>query len=187
VIKILIGLVIVAVIAVALRRRGAARAQPRGQSGANAGLGLRTQVLSRAVFADKLANGSDQPRCVVMDWNLSGTNVATLVAFDDDTTSLYLSSGGGIIGAGAHEAVKQAAAQFRASATAERARFAAAAQFDLPADGQSVFYLVTDTATLSSGLIANSELQRGAHPLSRLANQAQAVIGAVRQTSSAPN
>jgi hypothetical protein len=187
VIKILIGLVIVAVIAVALRRRGAVRAQPRGQSGANAGHGLRTQLLSRALFADKPANGSDQPRCVVLDWNLGGTNVATLVAFDDGTTSLYLSSGGGIIGAGAHEAVKQAAAQFRSSATAERARFAAVTQFELPSDGRSVFYLVTDTATLSSGSIANAELQRGAHPLSRLANQAQAVIGAVRQASNAPH
>src|SRR2546430_10376917 len=41
------------------------------------------------------------PRCVLMDWNVGGS-VATLVAFDDGTVSLYLSSGGGIIGAGAH-------------------------------------------------------------------------------------
>ena len=148
---------------------------------------LRKRVLSRSVFANVAASRSGQPRCVVMDWNLGGGNVATLVAFDDGTTSLYLSSGGGIIGAGAHETVKQAAAQFRETAIAERARFAPTTQFALPSDGRTVFYLVTDTDTLSTGPIVNAELQKGAHPLAHLARQAQAVIGAVREATNAPN
>ena len=148
---------------------------------------LRKQVLSRAVFASVAASGSGQPRCVVMDWNLGGGNVATLVAFDDGTTSLYLSSGGGIIGAGAHETVKQAAARFRETAIAERTRFGPPTQFALPSDSRTVFYLVTDTETLSTGPITNAELQQGTHPLARLAGQAQAVIGAVREATNAPN
>ena len=185
--KVLVSLAIVVAIAFALKRRGTVRAQSASRGGASAGMELRRQVLSRAAFASVAANVRGEPRCVVMDWNLSGSNVATVAAFDDGTTSLYLSSGGGIIGAGAHEAVKRAAARFREIAMAERASFAPTTQFALPADGQMVFYLVTDTETLSTGPIANAALQTGAHPLSRLAGQAQAVIAAMREATSAPN
>ena len=48
---------------------------------------------------------------VIMDWDL-GEGTATLVAFLSGDASLYLSSGGGVIGGGGHENVKQAVNAF---------------------------------------------------------------------------
>lgn len=48
---------------------------------------------------------------VVMDWEMGGT-VATTVAYLTGDASLYLSSGGGVIGGGQHQNVNNAAKQF---------------------------------------------------------------------------
>ena len=48
---------------------------------------------------------------VVMDWDV-GNGIATLVAFENGEASLYLSSGGGIAGGGAHANVRNSAVQF---------------------------------------------------------------------------
>ena len=48
---------------------------------------------------------------VIMDWDV-GEGTATLVAFLSGDASLYLSSGGGVIGGSGHDNVKQAAAAF---------------------------------------------------------------------------
>lgn len=48
---------------------------------------------------------------IVMDWDL-GDGTATLVSFISGDASLYLSSGGGFIGGGGHENVKQAVSAF---------------------------------------------------------------------------
>ena len=45
---------------------------------------------------------------IIMDWDL-GEGTATLVAFGNGDASLYLSSGGGMIGGGGHENIKKAA------------------------------------------------------------------------------
>jgi hypothetical protein len=80
----------------------------------NASALLRQKVLSRE-FLKGIPREAGAVRCVVMDWNI-GSGVATLVAFRDGTTSIYLSSGGGVIGAGAHESVTRVAAVFRQEA-----------------------------------------------------------------------
>jgi hypothetical protein len=139
----------------------------------NAMLELRQGVLSRTFFANAAPLAADTPRCVLMDWNMGGNGVATLLAFYDGTTSLYFSNGGGILGAGGHEPVK-------------RARFRPASSFELPGGQKVVLYIVTDTETLSSGPIPTSELEKGTHPLTALGGSAQAVITAVRQLSSTP-
>ncbi len=46
-----------------------------------------------------------------MDWDV-GEGTATLVSFISGDASLYLSSGGGVIGGSGHDNVKQAAAAF---------------------------------------------------------------------------
>lgn len=48
---------------------------------------------------------------IIMDWDL-GEGTATLVSFLSGDASLYLSSGGGFIGSGRHDNVKQAARAF---------------------------------------------------------------------------
>jgi hypothetical protein len=175
----------VAVVAVGTKRKRSQRAGGLSKE-MNAMLELRQGVLSRTFFANAAPLAVDTPRCVLMDWNMAGNGVATLLAFYDGTTSLYFSNGGGILGAGDHEPVKRAATRFRQHAVAERARFRPASSFELPGGQTVVLYIVTDTETLSSGPIPTSELEKGTHPLTALGGSAQAVITAVRQLSSAP-
>ncbi len=146
---------------------------------------LRLAVLRREFPAGVAAAPNGEPRAVVMDWGLDN-GAASVVAYDDDTTSLYLSSGGGVIGAGAHEAVRRAARTFRTEAAAARNQFSAVAADDpltLPVAGTATFYIVTDSTTLRAGPVETRVLAAGAHALARLGNSAQAVITAIREAS----
>ena len=142
---------------------------------------LRQHVLSREIF--KQAEPAPGIRCVVYDWHV-GNGIATLVSFDDGTTSLYLSSGGGVIGAGAHESVRRAAQLFREEAARVAGRFQPTTdEYPLPAEGRSVFYVITDSATLTSGPLLSSELVSGKHPMAALARRAQDVITQIRKAT----
>jgi hypothetical protein len=146
---------------------------------------LRLVVLRREFLAGIAPAPGGEPRAVVMDWGLDN-GVATVVAYDDGTTSLYLSSGGGVIGAGAHDAVRRAASAFRAEAAAKRSQFSSVAAndpFTLPSQGWVSFYVVTDSTTLRTGPIDTRLLAAGTHPLARLGNHAQAVITSIRESS----
>src|SRR5215470_15513375 len=95
----ILTLALILVVAAWLRTLPAWREQ-RART-AEAAAALRLQVLSRAILGRTPPDGSDQVRGAVMDWGHGG-GLATLVALDDDTVSLYLNPGGGIIGAGSH-------------------------------------------------------------------------------------
>ena len=159
------------------RRRPTVSPQFQGPSGA-----LREKILARQFVANLPAGPAGVPRCVLMDWNVGG-GVATLVAFDDGSTSLYFSSGGGFIGAGAHQNVARAAAAFRAEGLRALSRFTPTDTFPVPSqDGHVVFYAVMDSVTLTSGDIpaGMTGLPRG-HPLSGLFTQAQSVVSEIRR------
>src|SRR5687767_2633224 len=141
---------------------------------------LREKLLSRELLRDIPGDpDGDGIRAVVFDWGIDN-GTATLVAFDDGTTSLYFSGGGGIIGAGAHDAVQRAAATFREEAGRVRGHLTPTDRFALPVGETSVFYLVTDSATLTSGPIPNRDLERGKAPFGELANRAQRTITEIR-------
>jgi hypothetical protein len=146
---------------------------------------LRLVVLRREFLTGVAPAPGGEPRAVVMDWGL-GNGAASVVAYDDGTTSLYLSSGGGVIGAGAHEAVRRAARTFQAEAAAARGEFSVIAADDpltLPGDGTATFYLVTDSATLRAGPVETRLLAAGTHVLARVGERAQDVITAIREAS----
>jgi len=144
---------------------------------------LRLAILRRE-FVDADAPGQpDDIHCVLMDWNLGDDSVATLVAFEDGTTSLYLSTGGGIIGAGDHANVREVAPAFRAAATGSREHFRSTQDFTPPPNKSSRFFLVTRTGTLATPIIANTDLQGDAHPLAPLATRAQVLIAEIRRSS----
>jgi hypothetical protein len=159
----------------------AALATPYRANDVNPTMELRRRILTGAAFAGGGTGDRDAVRCVVMDWNIAGDQVATLVAVDDGSTSLYYSTGGGIIGAGEHEAVRRVASAWRAEAADERARFRPASDFAMPPDASIVFHLVTEGGTLSTVAIPTDALKAGTHPLSRLANRAQELIYRVRE------
>jgi len=108
--------------------------------------------------------------------------VATLAVFVDGTTSLYFSNGGGIIGAGAHEAVRTASAAFLARADADFAHFTETTETPLPAVGRVRFYVRTPAGTLAAEA-GEQDLGQDRHVLSRVFHAGHAVITAIRETS----
>jgi hypothetical protein len=78
--------------------------------------GLRQQILTLDPDSIHLAPSSEHPRVFagLMEMGIEG-GVASLVVIADGTTSLYYSTGGGIIGAGFHEPVKRPSKVFLAA------------------------------------------------------------------------
>ncbi|MCI0650749.1 MAG: hypothetical protein L0Z55_02575 [Planctomycetes bacterium] len=76
--------------------------------------------------------------------------VATLVVFADGSVSLYFSTGGGIIGAGQHQAVRNAADAFLESAESFHSQLQRTQQTPLPGPGRTRFYLRTFDGTLTA-------------------------------------
>lgn len=121
------------------------------------------------------------PAAALMELDLGGGS-ATLVATADGATSLYLSTGGGIIGAGEHAPVREAAAAFLRMAAAQAGLMEAAPDHPLPSAGHVRFYVVTG-AGLRTAEAREQALARGDHPLSDLYGAGQEVLTAVRRTS----
>ena len=111
---------------------------------------------------------------LVMDWNLDRA-IATIVSLADGTTSMYLSTGGGSIGAGGHPA--PAAASIAAIRLAESMIDDAPAASDspLPGPGRTALTLLT-----FSGLRRfeddNAAFENDSSRLSPVANAMQNVI-----------
>lgn len=141
---------------------------------------LREEVLSRQMIA-ALPPKPGAVRGVVMDWNL-GDGVATLVAIDDGTVSLYMGGGGGIIGAGMKPAVAIAARRFLAEADRVRGDFGTPTNGVLPGRDSVTFYVLTDTATLAAPSIG-SGTSGGGSSLGGLNEAAQALIAEIRKAS----
>jgi len=108
--------------------------------------GLRSQVFATRPEDVGITPSQALPHVwgALMEFQRPGA-VVTLVALVDGTTSLYFSNGGGIIGAGSHPAVAEAARDFVAAAEAAHAQMQPAADFPLPAAGHVRFYALTFT------------------------------------------
>ena len=174
-----LALLVLAVLAVML---GRVRRKPPDPQAAAATAMLRQKILTREFIQAAGPGHPGVPRCVLMDWNIGGA-VATVVAFDDGSTSLYLSSGGGFIGAGGHENVRTAAAEFRTLAASLIREFQPTDSFPLAPGKSIIFYIVTDSATLTSGPISTSAVHRPEHPLFKLQQTAQRVITEIRRAT----
>ncbi len=101
--------------------------------------------------------------------------VATLAGVADGTTSLYLSNGGGVIGAGQHPAVAEATAAWLRAFEPARPLLAAVDDPELPGEGVTQFVAVTPAGLLGA-VAREAELGAGEHALSPLFLAAQAVL-----------
>jgi len=105
---------------------------------------------------------------------------ASIVAVADGSVSLYLSSGGGVIGAGAHATVRDVAARFRLLAGELRGAMQVAVDgFPLPEDGEVRFHVTTGDERYSSA-VAESTLRSGRHPLAPLYAAGQDLLTEIR-------
>ena len=107
---------------------------------------------------------------------------ATLLALGDGTTSLYLSSGGGVIGGHAHEGVRQANAEFLDTANEYCQHLEPTESFPVPGEGHTLFYVLTDSGVLS-GAGLEDDLGFGRHELSPLFHAGHQVITELRHIS----
>jgi hypothetical protein len=124
----------------------------------------------------------DSIQLVLMDWHLA-TGTSTVLVASDGTASIYLSNGGGFIGAGQ----KSKTVHALAIAAVELARSLASHcvptnSIDLPPPGQVFFYLRSNTGA-RLGIATEADLSAGSDPLAALATSMQKIVSAYRVIS----
>ena len=138
---------------------------------------------SREDFGLAAPNTPTEAWGVVMDWPVSN-GMATIVALSDGSASVYLSTGGGYIGGQGHERIKSAAQEMVAVASRlQPSMQAARGSFALPGEGETTFYVMTDSGVFTATL-ADSDLHGHQHPLTQLFERGQQVITEYRQLNS---
>lgn len=116
---------------------------------------------------------------VVMDTTYEN-GIATLVAFADGTTSLYTSTGFGIIGGGAHAQVVRAGRALLRSAEEHLHEFIPDRSDDPPQVGSVTIRLLTFASRVAA-TEEESSLGAGRSPLSPVFHEAHAVIAELRK------
>ena len=145
--------------------------------------GLRRLVLSTSPADLGLTVDADPERVygVLMETGYDAA-VVTIVSLLDGTTSMYVSTGGGTIGAGEHEPVAEATRAFVALAQVFVGQTEPTTDFDLPGLGRVRFHLLTVGGGRTAEA-AEDDLGRGRHPLSPLFHAGQDVITQIRLLS----
>jgi len=112
--------------------------------------------------------------------------VVTLVALGDGTVSLYFSNGGGIIGTGQHEQVKNASEQLLLFSEDFVEKLEKTDSYPLPQKGNTRFYILTFNGIFTAETSEN-QLEYNQHELSPLFYKAQDLITAIRVTQEQEN
>jgi hypothetical protein len=142
--------------------------------------GLRNQILnldpaSAGFLRDAVGNAPWG--CLMETAYPNGT--ATLVCLRDGTTSLYTSSGFGIIGGGAHEAVVRENAALLAALEEHLSEMSSSTDLSLPREGQTVIRALTFDGQRRYEA-AEEELGEGRNALSPVFHAAHGVITQLR-------
>ncbi len=158
--------------------------QPRqqgGKSGHEVYLGLRQQALNVTPtdIGVMVLPDSAEAFGVVMDIGMT-TGTATVVAFSTGDASLYLSTGGGVIGGIGHEEVRVAAKDFVSIASSCTQGMVLTSSFQLPESGKVAFYILTPRGVFRKEA-AETDLQ--ASELAPLYAAGQCVITELRVVS----
>lgn len=162
-------------VATFLVRRRRARLRPQANTP-----DLRGSVLRGELFKAGQGTGNSSGSAALMDWNIDGAT-ATLAAFSDGAVSLYFSTGGGVIGAGAHPSIRGPATQFHALLAQQGDQLTPTTLFDPLRAGEVLFWLARPTATSSSGPISLTAITDATHRLAAAHAAAQATITAIRE------
>jgi hypothetical protein len=107
---------------------------------------------------------------------------ATLAVFADGTSSLYISTGGGVIGSGEHKPVREESEKFLFAAQCFIEHFEPAGETPYPKPGRVRFYIRTFETTLAAEA-DEQELGRNLHELGPLFHAGHAVITQMRLIS----
>jgi hypothetical protein len=140
-------------------------------------IGLRGQVLGLPAVEVAGLPEERQLLAAVMDMAV-GDAVATLVGVADGSTSMYFSTGGGVIGAGQHEAVRTATERWLEACITSAEPFAPVIDPPLPEPGTIQLILVTRVGLAHA--LAREEEVGPEHPLWPVYAAAQEVITQIR-------
>jgi hypothetical protein len=143
-------------------------------------LQLRSRTLGLTPEEVSLAPTGEAPHVwsVLMETGYE-VGFATLVSLADGTTSLYYSTGGGMLGSGDYAPLAKASRALVAQAELLLDSFAPTSDFPLPGVGQVRFILRTFSDTLSTAASVKSLTEVG-HPLTPLFTRAQNVLTQLR-------
>ena len=144
--------------------------------------GLRLAALQRKFVDSTTVADSNDVTAVVMDWNMGGGAIATLVAFTDGRTSLYISPGT-VLTATNRDNVREAANRFRAAVADQADQFGTTADFDPPANGKTRFYILTRTRTLATYPQLKVVLENQKQTLHPLLEAGQATMSEIQRTN----
>jgi hypothetical protein len=139
---------------------------------------LRRRVLTEPPSQYGLKTVAGDPWAVIMDMGFPG-GAASLVCLVDGNASLYLTTGGGVIGGFAHEKVRKASIAFVQVAKGYRQQLSVVKEFPLPVEGRTSFYVRIDGDLLHAEASEN-DLGEGKHPMSKLFYAGQEVITQLR-------
>lgn len=117
---------------------------------------------------------------VLMETGFKDGGAYSLVVLADGTTSIYFSTGGGVIGAGQHEQVRKASMNLLAVANRYLSSAKTVTSHPLPGAGQVTFYFLSYEGVLSYSAPEES-LGQGEHKLSKLFIAGHQVISEIRK------
>jgi len=117
---------------------------------------------------------------VIMDWEMGGA-VASTVAYKTGDASLYLSTGGGVIGGGQHANVNLASKQF-VEGSSQFLQLAHKTQTtELPSQSEIKFYFLTNQGVFC-GTEEMKNFENGSSKFLPLFNEGNKVLSALRET-----
>jgi hypothetical protein len=142
--------------------------------------GLRSMVLALDLSTLAMPDGTPWGGAAValMEIGLP-RGTASIVAVADGSVSMYVTTGGGVIGAGAHPAVRAVAERFRTVAAESRDQLRRSGEFPLPAPGEVRFQVRTMDGDYS-GAASEAALRAGRHPLTALYRAGQDLLTEIR-------
>jgi hypothetical protein len=145
--------------------------------------GLRQMALEAAV-SGAVSPGPEHPDVagVVIDVPAEGGFV-TLVALADGSTSMYTSTGGGVIGAGGHAPVAAANRQLLMAAQHQLSTIVSPDDGSRPTAGFVRFHVLTPPVLRAGDVSARAFWGEESHELAPLIAAAQALIAAIREVS----
>jgi hypothetical protein len=118
---------------------------------------------------------------IVSEMDMNGAT-ATVVTFSTGDTSLYLSTGGGFIGAGQHESVKKVVKKYVENGQKYVEKATKIEKAELPESGMTNFNFLTENGIYSISKSLN-ELESGKSEFSNLFVELNEVISQIRMKS----
>lgn len=187
--KYVVGAIVIAIVlgGILISRTPPAEAKDRTKPTDEMYSGLRNLALTtKADDLDIRPSGLQDPYAVVMDIDMNGAT-ATVTSFSTGDASLYLSTGGGIIGAGQSSPTAAAAAKrFVETAKSYLAQMMKKDGHPLPGSGETTFYVVTPSGTFTA-IESTDELGKRKSQLSPLFYAGQDVLTQIRLTQDQPS